>query len=68
LYQVLSYQGQNAIVDWTDFDALRDVEVAVAFGTGFFTDFENYRTFLDRIGRADRFAIAARNTFFSNYI
>jgi hypothetical protein len=42
-----SHQWQNAIVDRANFDALRLVIIAVAFGTGFFVDFKHYSTFLD---------------------
>jgi hypothetical protein len=68
VYGVLCDERQNAIVDRAHFHALRLIVIAVAFGAGFFTDFEHDRAFLDRIGRADRFTISAGNTFFGNNI
>jgi hypothetical protein len=64
----LSHQGQNTIINRTNLHALRFVVIAIAFGTGFFVDFKNHRTFLDGISRADGFAIAAAYAFFSNNI
>jgi hypothetical protein len=67
-YYVLRNERQNAIVDRAHFHALRLIVIAIAFGAGFFADFEHNRAFLDRIGRADRFAVSAGNTFFGNNI
>jgi hypothetical protein len=67
-YCGLRDEWQNAIVDRAHFHALRLIVIAVAFGAGFFADFEHDRTFLDRIGRADRLAVPAGNTFFGNNI
>jgi hypothetical protein len=67
-YCALCDERQNAIVYRAHFHALRLIVIAVAFGAGFFADFKHDRTFLDRIGRAHRFAIPAGYTFFGNNI
>jgi hypothetical protein len=64
----LCRERQNAVVYRADFDALRFVKIAFAFGAGSGIDFKNNGAFADGTGRADRFAVAAGNAVSFNYI
>jgi hypothetical protein len=65
---VLCRKRQNAVVYRADFDALRFVKIAFAFGAGSGVDFKYDGAFADGSGRADRLAVAAGNAVSFNYI